>query len=216
MDEQLSELKGKEAYEARKAEKQAVKGVVGPETSTKAGKNYLVYIVIAAAVAGLVYWLVVSIINSAPRTDDLSVGYPDQGQEHISVGAEHAPYNSNPPTSGPHYVQPASSGFRDVEIADGHLIHSLEHGLVWISYRPDMPSAVVDALARFARDSMVVITARESNDTDVAVAAWNRLDKFNLAGETLSEEETARIQDFITRNRNRGPEKIPAGQHGGV
>src|SRR5437867_3612043 len=29
--------------------------------------------------------------------------YPDQGRTHVATGAQHDPYNSNPPTSGPHW-----------------------------------------------------------------------------------------------------------------
>jgi hypothetical protein len=212
-----NELKGKEAYEARKAEKVAQKqSVAVVDSDVKNRKNYAGFMIIALVTAGLSWWIISSILRSAPQTEDKSMSVPDQGNTHISVGEAHAAYNSNPPTSGPHYEQPARPGFREEPIADEHLIHSLEHGLVWISYRPSLSEEAVDQLRDFARDSMVVITSRETNDSDVAIAAWTRLDKFDIQGSTLSEEEEQRIQDFITRYRNRGPEKLPPGSHGGV
>lgn len=60
--------------------------------------------------------------------------FADLGQEHVQVGSPLIQYNSNPPTSGPHYAQTAPRGAHDEEIEDRYLIHNLEHGEVWISY----------------------------------------------------------------------------------
>lgn len=65
------------------------------------------------------------------------VVYPIQGQDHIAEGNTHPAYNSNPPTSGWHYGQPASWGAHDHELADEQLVHNLEHGGVWIAYNCD-------------------------------------------------------------------------------
>lgn len=59
---------------------------------------------------------------------------PIQGRDHIKVGESHPPYNSNPPTSGPHYENPVSAGVYESEYPDEALIHSLEHGYVIVSY----------------------------------------------------------------------------------
>lgn len=63
--------------------------------------------------------------------------YPNQGQEHINDG-ETAQYNSNPPTSGPHYGVPAEPGFYEPDsgIEPERLVHNLEHGQIVIWYRP--------------------------------------------------------------------------------
>ena len=58
----------------------------------------------------------------------------------------------------------------------------------------------------------MVVTSRALNDTDIALAAWGRLDAFNLADGVLDE---VRVKDFITRYVNRGPERVPPTVHGG-
>src|SRR3990167_190471 len=58
---------------------------------------------------------------------------PDLGREHIEVGKE-ATYNSNPPTSGPHYVDWIRAGIYEDVKDDRNLVHSLEHGYVIMSY----------------------------------------------------------------------------------
>lgn len=211
-----SELVGKERYEAEKAERLAVKATnqktaQRAQTRSRATRYIFVILVIAAVVAGIVLLT----RRSVPEGPDQSRVIPEMGRSHIEVGASHEPYNSNPPTSGPHYAEPARAGFREEPIADEHLVHSLEHGLIWISYHPRVGDEVRNALREFA-GSWVVVTSREANDMDIALAAWGRLDAFNLQGGATSAADEQRIQDFISRYRNRGPERIPAGQHGGI
>lgn len=145
--------------------------------------------------------------NTAPDGSDFSIFYPAQNREHVSVGAQHPAYISNPPSSGWHYGLTAKKQFYDEPVPDEYLIHNLEHGDVWIAYHPRIPQDIKDELKKFAFAKMN-ITPREANDTDIALVAWERVNKFNLEGGTLPE---SRIRDFIKRYRNRGPERIPAG-----
>lgn len=136
------------------------------------------------------------------------------GRGHIDVGSTHEPYNSNPPTSGPHYEETAQTGFREEEIADEHLVHNLEHGDIWISFRPSVSGEAVDVLKSFSGGE-VVVTPRRANETDIALAAWGRLDTFDLEGGVLTESLRQRTRDFIARHINKGPEQVVGG-HGGI
>ena len=147
--------------------------------------------------------------NSRPLGPDFSVTFPVQGQEHIKPGAEHPLYNSNPPTSGPHYEEPARADFYDTPLPDEQLVHNLEHGHIWIAYHPQIPEDVERSIKKFT-ELMVIATPREANETDIALAAWGRLDAFDLDGQPLDE---ARVRDFIRRYRDKGPEKLPAAAH---
>ena len=130
---------------------------------------------------------------------------PSQGQDHVPLGTSFS-YNSNPPTSGPHNVNPAEWGIYKEEIADQILIHNLEHGGVWISYRQGIDEAVVKKLEDIAKafGRKVIMAPRQANDSDIALAAWTRLDKFSAA--EFSEE---RVREFIRAYRNKGPEFVP-------
>lgn len=57
----------------------------------------------------------------------------DLGRKHIPEG-EIVEYNSNPPTSGPHYEQWEKPGIYNRPLQDEKLVHSLEHGYIVISY----------------------------------------------------------------------------------
>ncbi len=163
------------------------------------------YIAIPIIIAlGITWWIVK---NRTPVGPDMSIGYSSQGQNHIQVNSKHPEYNSNPPTSGWHYSQPARLGFYDEEIPDETLIHNLEHGEIWISYKPTIPEAIKMKLKEF-QGARVIITARSQNNADIALAAWTRLDTLNLEGNNLTDAHIARITDFIKRWQNRGPEKV--------
>src|SRR3989339_880389 len=123
-----------------------------------------------------------------------------QGQEHIAVGASHPEYNSNPPTSGWHYVQPANWGVSQTELPDEQVIHNLEHGGIWISYT-GIDDATKTALEKIAKsNSKVIVTPRSKNDAAIVLASWGRLQKL----QTLDEQA---ILAFIDANSNKSPEQ---------
>ncbi len=157
---------------------------------------------IVLAIAGVVF--VVARYAQAPANGPGQT-IPDQGREHVPLGQAFE-YNSNPPTSGPHFANPAEWGVYDKEIHDQILIHNLEHGGIWISYRPGVASSTVEQLAAIAKEfgRKVIMAPRQANDADIALAAWNHLDKFS---ETEFSEE--RVREFIRAYRNRGPEFVP-------
>lgn len=166
------------------------------------------WVIVSVIVLAFVGWGVVALVEgNKPLGPDLSVFYPAQNREHVAIGVPHGEYHSNPPSSGWHYGLTAKKRFYDEPVPDEYLIHNLEHGDIWIAYHPRIPQDIKDELKKFAFAKMN-ITPREANDTDIALVAWERVDKFNLDGAPLPE---SRIHDFIKRYRNKGPERLPAG-----
>lgn len=130
---------------------------------------------------------------------------PDQGREHVTAGHAHQ-YNSNPPTSGPHFARPEEWGTYREERPDEVLVHNLEHGGIWISYKPGIPEEVIKKLEGFHQQygRKIIVTPRMKNDADIALAAWGRLDTFSV-----SEYSEERVKKFIAAFRNKGPEFVP-------
>ena len=164
-------------------------------------------IIIPAAV--IVIIVVVIIRASKPAGPDYSKTFPIMNQVHIPAGEPHDPYNSNPPTSGWLSGQTAKNDFYTAEIPDEYIIHNLEHGDIWIAYKPEISDEVKTKIKKYA-GPRVIVTPRAHNETDLALVAWGRLDAFNLEGGSVPEQ---RILDFIKRYQNKGPEKIPFDQH---
>lgn len=172
--------------------------------------RYSLWIAIVAVVG---YGLFLLARTAEPDDEDFSVAYSIQGRDHIANGAEHPSYNSNPPSSGWHYVSPARGGFYDEPLPDEQVIHNLEHGDIWISYRSGISDEAKKVLESFA-GRFVVVSPRGDNEGDISLVAWGRVDTFNAENGIVDEE---RIRDFISRYDNRGPEKVRGPQvgHGG-
>ena len=133
-----------------------------------------------------------------------TVDYTIVGRDHIAQGTTGSGYNSNPPTSGPHWAAAARNGVYDKQLSDEQFIHNLEHGHVWISYKPDTADDVKNKLKEIVeKDSWkVVLEPREQNDSQIALVAWGRV----LA---MDEPDYAKVEEFIKTYRNRGPENTP-------
>lgn len=145
------------------------------------------------------------------ETKPASVSQPVEGTvDHVIEGRNHTAqgitqfYNTNPPSSGPHWPNPAKNGIYDNPLPDEQIVHNLEHGYVWISYKPDAGDEVINKLKEIVKkdDWKVILEPREKNEQTIALAAWGRT--LNLA-----ELDEQKVEDFIRTYRNRGPEKTP-------
>lgn len=211
-----TEKSAKRSYKEKKAEQIKKREFQRQEAQRGTAKKSLTKWGITLIIIALVLWgFFVLVQNSQPQGEDFSRAFPSQGRQHIEVGSEHPPYSSNPPSSGSHNGTPARAGFYDVDEAllDEQVVHNLEHGDIWIAYKPSITETDRNMLRKFAA-AKVIVTPREANDFDVSLVAWERVDGFDLEGleEGVSE---SRIRDFITRYKNKGPERVqaPVGGH---
>lgn len=195
------QLTKKERRQLRRQGKEEEHQKQAQKVKMKRGLKYVVIIVIILGI-GVAIWAMSR--SQAPMGEDLSIAVPSQGRNHVQPQATHPEYSSNPPTSGWHSPSTVKVGFYEEEIPDEQIIHNLEHGDIWISYRPDIDQVIKEELKKF-KGSKVIITPRSANDTDIALVAWTRLDKFDIENDTLNK---SRIDNFIKRYINRGPEKI--------
>ncbi len=159
-------------------------------------------ILAVAIVVGLVL-LVQSNTSAAPAPGER---IPIQGNQHIQPGTSHPPYNSDPPTSGPHYPEPIPAGFYDAPQPDEAVVHNLEHGHVWITYDCSKltdcegTKQKLRALVASYNQWKIVVTPRQNKDAAIGLAAWGWLQKLNTYDE-------AAIRRFVDAWRNKGPEQ---------
>ncbi len=206
MDEQFQKLNAKEQYDLKKAEKD--KGKMGGNSNKKFAQM-LVGIVLVLLVGAGGFFLISNRKPSTPATPDLSKQIPYEGATHVAEGTK-VNYKSNPPSSGNHWPVPLKDGIYNKEKPDEAVVHSLEHGRVWVSYKPSIPDSVKEELKNLLkRELLVIVTPRTANEYDIALSAWTRSDAFNLENKTFNANTAKRIKDFISRYRNKGPEKVP-------
>lgn len=172
-------------------------------------KKIIVWIAVCSAVA-IAIWAVVGYARRSPK-DLPGELVTSQGQDHVALDYQFS-YSSNPPTSGPHFASPANWGIYDYEVHDKLLIHNLEHGGIWVSYKPTVGTHVVEYLKAVVDEfggSKIAMAPRSANDSDIAVAAWTRLLKINLVDGDITEEQLNQIRAFYKAYKNRGPEFVP-------
>lgn len=163
-------------------------------------------------VAGII-WLGIVI---AKKTTIVPPGqtYEDLGQQHITLqDALPREYNSNPPSSGAHYASPANWGIYDYEVHDRLFIHNLEHGGIWIAYKPSVSPEVVTELKAIADGFgglKIVMAPRSANDADVAVVAWTHVYAFTISDNRLSNQQKTDIKNFYKALRDHAPEDVPS------
>jgi len=126
------------------------------------------------------------------------------GRGHITDGTPGSGYNSNPPSSGPHWQAPAKAGIYDSPLPDERFIHNLEHGHIWIAYKNDVGDEVKNKLKGIVENEnfKIVLAPRDANETKIALVAWGRVLK-------MQELDEQKVRDFIRTYRNRGPENTP-------
>lgn len=157
--------------------------------------------------AGYVLWLALrpSIGESIPVMSDTS---------HIQDGVVPGPYNSDPPTSGPHYASDLPAGFYEEsdlatlpEHPEGYLVHNLEHGYVILWYNctvvdeqecSSLKSQIGSVLDNF-NEVKVMAFPWESIEEPVVMTSWGRMQRFEQFDQQLAAA-------FVERNRNRSPE----------
>lgn len=135
------------------------------------------WIVGGVAVAGAVIALAV-IVGSGGGSAALPKGtqtFAENDHQHVT-GTVH--YNRTPPAGGPHNPVWLNCGVYAQPVANENAVHSLEHGAVWITYRPDLTSTEVTQLQQFVEGHYVgdqryiVLSPYPGLPAPVVASAW--------------------------------------------
>jgi hypothetical protein len=82
-------------------------------------------------------------------------------------------YPQTPPVGGNHASVWQNCGFYSTLVTDENAVHSLEHGAVWISYRPDLPQRQLDSLRQLAqRQPYVLVSPYPGLPAPLVASAW--------------------------------------------
>ncbi len=130
-----------------------------------------------------------------------AAGSPDKivGISHVSFpSGNHAngviKYDQSPPMGGPHAPVWAdcTGTVYPSQIANENAVHDLEHGAVWITYKPGLPNDQLDTLTKLVSGKQyMVLSPYAGLKTNISLQAWG----YQLFVDSASD---ARIQQFIT------------------
>jgi uncharacterized protein DUF3105 len=153
--------------------------------------------VTGAAVAGaVVIAVIVGYFAYRAQADLPGQKFASQGNLHVQTeSTPHEPYNSTPPTSGPHLPYVAPWGVHTKPISNELQVHNLEDGGVMVQYNCDCPE-LAEKLAGIVRryDRFVILAPYPTMKSRIALTAWTRL-------ETLDDFDAGRIERFIKAYR---------------
>jgi hypothetical protein len=82
-------------------------------------------------------------------------------------------YPTSPPVGGPHDPEWLDCGVYDVPVRDENAVHDLEHGTVWISYRPGLDEVDVGTLSRALPDNGI-LAPYDDLPAPVVITVWGR------------------------------------------
>lgn len=140
---------------------------------------------------------------------------PRPGTEHKELGDKHVAGLSTRPntkleidTSGDHDQQPLPWQVYTQEVPDANAIHNLEHGGIYISYRPDLPAdqvAKINGLFSkpYSRKNFspikAIVAPRSANSAPIIMSSWTRSMK-------LDKYDEEKIVEYYLRNHGQAPE----------
>jgi hypothetical protein len=172
-----------------------------PDTGTKTrtaerggGKRFWLWTVSAAVVAAAV----AGVFAYRAAVAEPGVSLPDQGNRHVpTLTEEISPYNSDPPTSGPHLPYIAPWGVHTEPIPRQLQVHNLEDGGVMVQFNcpdgcPDLVAKLKAVVAGYERQ--VILAPYPGMKTRLALTAWTRLDAFD-------DFDEKRVRGFIKAYR---------------
>jgi hypothetical protein len=141
---------------------------------------------------------------------------PATSREHIPEGSQHEPYNSSPPTNGPHYANPAQAGFYPSPLPPEQLVHNLEHGQIVIWYAPDAPDEVKEDIEALVGEQPIATVASPYEgelEGNFALTAWLSAEEADDGGpdgagvmQTCEQVTQGVVDDFRRNFQGKSPE----------
>jgi hypothetical protein len=212
------------------ADKPRVKAPKQRASTSNDGASRSRPVVIGAAVAGVALGFVVIAVllgvigegggtdEEALRTSLESAGCTLESKKALEgahsvaqPGGTSGKWNTDPPTTGPHYGIAAIFGIYEDELEIARVVHNLEHGGIFILYGDDVPDATVDELRAFYDDNKTgtIMAPLDRLGDEFALGAWvvdGDTDNGFLA--TCKEFDDAAVSSFFDALQFRGPERF--------
>jgi len=199
----------------------------GPRDADR--QRRLLYIAAATALIGLAVILGVFFLAGGDDEDlaatmqaagcQLRTVQAQAGDHTAELDATSDPkWNTDPPTSGPHYPIPAVYGEYDTPLKIAQVVHNLEHGAVYVLYGPQVPDETVQQLRDFYNEDTtgILLSPYSKLGDKIALGAWTVPDDFQPGDTdgvaylaTCAAFDEGAFSSFRDELRFRGPERFP-------
>lgn len=136
--------------------------------------------------------------DEASGIDGVVLSSTDPSHEHTTEAQE---YPDRPPVGGPHWPPQAGGvlgwlrcGVHPEPVPDEFAVHSLEHGAVWLTYRPGATGGQVAALRELAavRPDFTLVSPYPDSPAAFTATAWG-------AQLAVDDPSDGRLREFVDR-----------------
>lgn len=114
------------------------------------------------------------------------------------TGGQHSPdketYTESPPVGGVHNPVWQTCNYYAGVIPNENAVHSLEHGAVWITYRPDISESDRKKLEGWAKERpYLLVSEYDKQDSPFVFTAWNN----QLPVDSLSSKAATQFMNYF-------------------
>lgn len=127
--------------------------------------------------------------------------FSDPGKDHQNGPID---YPQFPPPGGKHSGAWQNCGIYNEPIQPEPVVHSLEHGAIWLAYQPDLPADQVELLRKLVRqerqtrgEPLILLAPQSELEAPIVATAWQ-------AQLQLDDAADERLPQFLSRYQN-GP-----------
>lgn len=186
----------------------AVTGSTTTQASAQTAKN-------PTNISGVLAWKT----TGWPGGDESAAAVPGALEHNHVTGP--VKYGITPPVGGPHNGTWMNAGVYTKPVPTERAVHNLEHGAVWITYRPNLPKTQVDQLVALVGKQSLIdesaatqIAGQQSRYMDLTPWASNNLPSpivisawgYQLRVDSASDPRLQKFIDTFRRNSTYTPE----------
>jgi hypothetical protein len=117
--------------------------------------------------------------------------YSNLSRDHTK---EPVDYPQSPPVGGPHNPIWQNCGYYSKPVRNEYAVHSMEHGAVWITYRPNLPKDQVEKIKSLTLKNYVLVSPYPGLPAPVVATAWGKQLRLDSANDP-------RLGQFVTTYR---------------
>ncbi len=126
----------------------------------------------AVVIVALVAFVIVSKVHGRESPIAGLQSFDNLQRTHVTTPVT---YPQTPPVGGPHDPTWQNCGYYSKPVRNENGVHVLEHGAVWITYRPDLPAEQVDRLRQLAHgQTYILVSPYPDLPAPVVASAWGK------------------------------------------
>lgn len=149
---------------------------------------------VVLVIGGIVGFTVYQDVSNRPTLADVQT-FDGLTANHVQTTVQYA---QTPPVGGDHNAVWLNCGVYTSPVPNENAVHSMEHGAVWVTYRPDLPADQVERLVDELPSEYIVVSPYDGLPAPVVASAWGH--QLQLTG-----VDDPRLAEFVREYRE-GPQ----------